>query len=84
MYGCQLGKKGCLSSYMMDALNQYYYCFKGKSAQIHTDDVICQQNKFYIWQDADIFKKGYISSIVERGTTNISAWQLSEVRSCTI
>ncbi len=45
---------------MMDTLNQYYYCFKGKSAWIHTDDVIWQQNKLYIWQD-DIFKTHHIS-----------------------
>ncbi len=32
MYGCQWGKKTYLSSYMMDALNQYYKskCFKVK------------------------------------------------------
>ncbi len=47
-------KQSCLSSYMMNALDQYYYCFKGKSAEIHIDDVICQQNELYIWQD-DIF-----------------------------
>ncbi len=40
---------------MMDALNQYYYCFKGKSALIHTDDTICTLNRLYIWQD-DIFQ----------------------------
>ncbi len=40
---------------MMDAQNQYYHCFKGKQPLIHTDNVICQQNKLYIWKD-HIFK----------------------------
>ncbi len=41
------GKICCLFSYMMNELNQYYYCYKGKSAWNH---VICQQTELYIWQ----------------------------------
>ncbi len=44
-----MGQKGCLSSYMMNALNQYYNVLKYNSPKIHTDDVICQHNEIYIW-----------------------------------
>ncbi len=49
MYGFHWDTKDFLSSYIMDALNQYYHCFKGEQLLIHTNEVICEQNKFYIW-----------------------------------